>query len=360
MSRQEAAFKIDIEDIGVPVARLTGDGTSFCPNRYLCDLLGFSRKELSTSPFDELFQSGNPADEQSLRARLLNGELTHYTASRTALRKDGAQLLIQVAFSVIKDRKSSETKDLLAVVEERESLRKAEDSLREAETARRELARRLTSAQENERTRIARELHDHIGQSLAILRIQFLRAGRPVSGMPGHLHPSVTELCEKLREVAGNVSRLSHELHSSELEYLGLATAVESHCREFSLQQKIKVDCTCEGLPKNMDSLLALSLLRIVQEALHNIAKHSDAKWARVAIKASPQTLSLIVEDDGVGFDAEDAQLSAGLGLISMRERIHLAGGDFNITSRPGKGTVILAQVPLSALDQRDTPAAAP
>lgn len=348
MPKPETGFSVDIEDLAVPVAQLASDGRSFTPNRYLLELTGLSSKDLASAAFDEIFTPVDEADEQSKRKQLLEGKLDRYISERIVVRRNGSQLHVQVIFSIPSESNSGSGTQLLAVIQECEKLRQAQDALREAETARSELARRLTTAQENERTRIARELHDHIGQSLAILRIQFLRAGKPVSGMPGHLHPGVAELCEKLREVAGDVSRLSHQLHSSELEYLGLATAVESHCREFAMQHKIKVDCSCEGLPKDLDSLLALSLLRIVQESLHNIAKHSQAKSARVLIKASDQSLSLVIEDDGVGFDAEDAQLSAGLGLISMRERIRLASGDFNITSRPGKGTVILARVPLS------------
>lgn len=346
MPRQATGLTVDIDDLGVPLAQLASDGKSFIANRSLCELIGIPQKELASRNFDEVFRVVDAADEQFKRKQLLEGKLNRCISERIVLLKNGSESHVQIVFSTADRDKSGA---LLAVVQDCEKLRQAEDALREADTARRELARRLTNAQENERTRIARELHDHIGQSLAILRIQFLRAGKPVSGMPGHLHPGVAELCEKLREVAGDVSRLSHQLHSSELEYLGLATAVESHCREFALQHKIKVDCSCEGLSKDMDSLLALSLLRIVQESLHNIAKHSQATTARVLIKASDTSLSLVVEDNGVGFDADDAQLSAGLGLISMRERIHLAGGDFNITSRLGKGTVILARVPLSS-----------
>lgn len=102
-------------------------------------------------------------------------------------------------------------------------MRSAETARQSAEAARHEMAQRFTAAQENERARIARELHDDIGQSLAILRIQMMRAGQPVSGMPGKMHPGMPELSGRLKDIAQKVSRLSHQLHSSELEYLGLA-----------------------------------------------------------------------------------------------------------------------------------------
>ena len=174
-----------------------------------------------------------------------------------------------------------------------------------------------------------------------------LRAGQPVSGMVGKRHPSITDLSDNLKLLAEKVSRISHQLHSSELEYLGLAVAIQSYCREFSAQYKMVVECSCTSIPEDLDSLLALSLLRIVQEGLHNAAKHSKAKSIQVVVKGSNTELSLLIVDDGVGFDLEEAKFAAGLGLISMRERIHLAGGQFEITSAPGKGTRITACVPV-------------
>ena len=132
------------------------------------------------------------------------------------------------------------------------------------------------------------------------------------------------------------------------LSDLGLAVAVQTHCREFSERYRIAIDCSCINLPKELDAVLALSLLRVVQEALHNAAKHSRAKSMQLRLQGSPGELSLLVVDDGIGFDPEEARLAAGLGLISMRERIHLAGGKFDLSSKTGEGTRISARVPLS------------
>jgi signal transduction histidine kinase len=253
-----------------------------------------------------------------------------------------------VNFSVEQNSSHTSPRTILAAIEDLTDLHLAEAARRSAEAARHEMAQKFTAAQENERTRIARELHDDIGQSLAILRIQMMRAGQPVSGMPGKLHPGMPELSGRLKDIAQKVSRLSHQLHSSELEYLGLAVAVQSHCREFSEKFKIKVECVCEGIPENLESLLALSLLRVIQEALHNAGKYSGAKLITVNVRGSGEELTLLVADNGAGFDVEEARLAAGLGLISMRERIHLAGGEFAIASKPGEGTRITARVPVA------------
>ncbi len=338
-------------EIGLALAGIRADGSWISANQELCDLLESNFDQFSRKSFDDVFQTENVTEEFRLRERLCSRVIQHYSSKRTATRSDGTTLSVLVHFSVSNRAQRKPVDAILATVVDVTSLRTAEAALRESETARHELARRLTNAQEKERTRIARELHDDIGQSLAILRIQMLRAGQPVSGMIGKRHPTIPQLCDNLKSLAEKVSRISHQLHSSELEYLGLAVAVQSHCREFSEKYKIPVECTCAGIPEDLDSLLALSLLRIVQEALHNCGKYSQAKSIQVALEGSDDELSLLISDDGVGFDLEEAKMAAGLGLISMRERIHLAGGEFKVIAEPGQGTCIVARVPLPLAD---------
>jgi PAS domain S-box-containing protein len=221
---------------------------------------------------------------------------------------------------------------------------------REAEKVRLEFAGRLMAAQEAERTRIARELHDSIGQSIALLGIQMQRADRPVSGASDRSHPSVQALSGKLQEIGTQVSQLSHQLHSSELEFLGLAVAVKSLCREFSEEYQIAVNCLCISVPDKLDNDISLCFLRVTQEALHNIAKHSHAARVQVLLVGTSSRLMLTIRDDGMGFDVDRLRPAAGLGLISMRERLHLIGGDFAISSEPAHGTRIEAHAPLNAI----------
>ncbi len=221
------------------------------------------------------------------------------------------------------------------------------DDQKQAELARTDLSRRLMTAQEAERTRIARELHDGIGQSLALLGIQMQRASQPIALRLGKKNPGMQELCGKLKEIGNQVSRLSHQLHSSELEFLGLAVAVKSLCREFSEQYHIKVECACHDIPADLDNEIALCFLRIVQEALHNVAKHSQASLVRVDMSGAGNELTLALADDGVGFELNQVRKTAGLGMVSMRERMHLIGGEFTISSQPGSGTKIQARAAL-------------
>jgi PAS domain S-box-containing protein len=214
------------------------------------------------------------------------------------------------------------------------------------ELARLDLARRLMSAQEAERTRVARELHDGIGQEIALLSIQMQKAAALISMEPGPIYPGIQKLCTNLTAIGLHVSRLSHQLHSSELEYLGLSVAITKLCREFSEQYPIKVACSCANIPASLNNDVALAFLRIVQESLHNVAKHSGAGEVQVELTTS-EDLNLIVRDNGKGFDLQESKAVPGLGLVSMRERVHLIGGEFSIESTPGGGTQVRATVPL-------------
>jgi PAS domain S-box-containing protein len=220
------------------------------------------------------------------------------------------------------------------------------DDQKQGELARTELSRRLMTAQEAERTRIARELHDGIGQALALLSIQMQRAGQPAGPSGGKKGPGMAQLCAKLQEIGTQVSRLSHQLHSSELEFLGLAVAVKGLCREVSEQYSINVDCACTDVPEDLDNDIALCFLRVVQEALHNVAKHSRASSVLVEMRGTRAELVLNISDNGVGFELSDINKSSGLGMVSMRERMHLIRGEFAITSIPGSGTRIQARAP--------------
>jgi signal transduction histidine kinase len=173
------------------------------------------------------------------------------------------------------------------------------------------------------------------------------RAAASIAPEPGLIHAGLQKICTNLTAIGLHVSRLSHQLHSSELEYLGLSVAITKLCREFSEQYSIKVGCTCTNIPAKLDNDIALTFLRVVQESLHNVAKHSGANKVHIEVTGASGTLTLIVCDNGAGFDVQESKAAAGLGLISMRERVHLVGGEFAIDSTPGAGTRVWVQTPL-------------
>jgi PAS domain S-box-containing protein len=216
---------------------------------------------------------------------------------------------------------------------------------RQAEEARMALIRRLVNNQEVERTRVARELHDSIGQSLALFGME-LEAARLTLKLTRDGDERMKHFCVKIKNLGHAVGTLSHQLHSSELELLGLVAAIKGLCREFTERYNIRVDCVCSDFPDNLDADVSLGLFRVIQEALHNVAKHSQAKKVAVEIRGVPDSVYLNVSDDGIGFTAKKVTGTRGLGLTSMRERIFLIRGELTITSTPGAGTRIEANVP--------------
>lgn len=220
--------------------------------------------------------------------------------------------------------------------------------LRESEMARMELSRRLINAQEADRTRLSRELHDDIGQSLAILKVQMLRCVQLESDHPGIVAANLNELAGSLDAIIHKVGRLSHDLHSSALEFLGLVAAVKSHCMECSERLGVPIQCCCQGVEKDLDNTVALAFFRIVQEGIHNAIKHSRATSILVRIIGRNRDLSLEISDNGVGFDVEAERSRTGLGLISMRERACLIGGQCRFFSSPGRGTRIVVRAPMA------------
>ena len=209
------------------------------------------------------------------------------------------------------------------------------------------MSRKLITAQEAERARIARELHDDIGQRLALLAIELASVVQGSSGSLGESSRAI-ELQRQVSEIAREVQALSHELHSSKLELLGIAASVRLFCDELSDSRKVRIDVEADDMTSQLPSTVSLTLFRILQEALHNSIKHGGARHRRVRLWEADGWIHLEVEDDGAGFDVEAAKSGHGIGLISMEERIKLVDGVLSIKSQPQHGTNIYARVPIA------------
>jgi len=215
-----------------------------------------------------------------------------------------------------------------------------------AEEALSTVSRRLIEAHEEERTRIARELHDDINQQLAVLAVTMDVLKRDLPASATEMRSRMEELKEQIKDLGNDVQALSHRLHSSKLEYLGLATAAAAFCREFSERQGVEIEFRSENIPKSLPSEISLCLFRILQEALQNAAKHSGSKCFRVSLASCLDQIQMTISDEGIGFDPGQALRGHGLGITSMRERLGLVDGQLSIESQPGKGTVVQARVP--------------
>jgi len=214
-----------------------------------------------------------------------------------------------------------------------------------AEEALSGMTRKLVEAQEQERTRIARELHDDINQRLAMLALELGQIQENRADLPPDLLNGMHELRQQTIKISDDVQALSHDLHSSQLEYLGVAAGMKSWCEEFGERQGMQIDCK-HDVRSILPPEIGLCLFRVLQEGLHNAAKHSGVKRIEVQLHEAPGEIHLIVHDAGRGFDVEAAKQSRGLGLTSMRERVRLVNGTIVIESKLMGGTTIHVGVP--------------
>ena len=218
-----------------------------------------------------------------------------------------------------------------------------------AEEALADASRKLVEVEEEVRKRIARELHDDINQRLALLAIEIDQLKQDLPRSTAEMSRRLTAVWERIREVSTGVQSISHQLHSSQLDYLGIVAAMRSFCREFGERQMVKIDFTHDDIPQPVPQDLSLCLFRILQEALHNAAKHSKVRHFEVKLGCAANQLHLTVADHGTGFDPEAALNKGGLGLTSMRERVRLVNGTIAIDSKPMSGTTIHVRVPLGS-----------
>jgi PAS domain S-box-containing protein len=209
------------------------------------------------------------------------------------------------------------------------------------------VSQKLIEAHEEERARIARELHDDICQRLALIsvRLGYLKQRLPASA--DDLGREIGEVYQLVGDLASDIQALSHGLHPPKLELMGLESAAAGFCEEFSDRHCVTIDVRFENIPKALPPEVSLCLYRVLQEALQNVVTHGGSRRAHVSLSGQINTISLTVEDLGSGFDPDEAMRGPGLGLTSMRERLKVVGGQLSIHSEKGRGTTIHAVVPL-------------
>jgi signal transduction histidine kinase len=227
--------------------------------------------------------------------------------------------------------------------------------LRLSEIELRSLTGRLLQARESESRRIARELHDDLGQRLALLTVEMDLLRQKPPGATDQLRARIQELLGHIRQLSTSVHDLSHQLHPSKLEQLGLVAAVRSLCRELAESHSVKIDFTERHVPPATPPDTAVCLYRIVQEGLRNAIKHGGAQHAAVELSGTAEAILLRIVDEGIGFDPRLVQGKGGLGLISMRERVLYLGGEIAIDSQPSGGTRLTIRVPLRETAQVPT-----
>lgn len=275
----------------------------------------------------------HPEDRMQVLAayRLAAHDLTHHRLDYRMIAVDGREVCIHECVHSVIDE--SGCRELIGVMMDITDRKAAERSVME-------MTGRLIRAQEEERCRIARELHDDFNQRLALLAIGLERLGQTFAGQTTAV-AQVSELCRLTQDIASDVHRLSHQLHSAKLEHLGLVPAIKGLCRELSEQYGAHIHFVHRNVPHTMAKEAALCLFRVVQEALNNTIKHSGVRKGQLELFGDRGTFHLCVSDAGAGFDLQAVSAKGHLGLISMQERVRAAGGTIAVESQPSKGTRI-------------------
>jgi PAS domain S-box-containing protein len=218
-----------------------------------------------------------------------------------------------------------------------------------AEEALSKVSQKLIQAQEEERSRLARELHDDVNQRVALLALTLQDLSRGLSPST-ELHRQIGDVYQQLADLENEIRAMSHRFHSPRLEILGLTKTADAFCKELAGRHGVQIDFHADNIPQKMPEEISLCLFRILQEALHNAIKHSGERYFQVWLRSRPGEIELVVQDFGRGFELNDAINGDGLGLTGMWERLKLVDGQLSVDSKTSHGATIRARIPLPAV----------
>ena len=261
-----------------------------------------------------------------------------------ARRKDGSTFDAEISLSYFQSAQGTLAVAFVSDI----SRRKAdEQAIRRQREDLRNLAGRLMTAQDDERRRIARDLHDDLSQKLAYLAMDI---GKLVSRENSNqeLQADLRLMQRRAADAAESVRRISHQLHPSILDDIGLEAALEQYCEEFGERSGIRTYFSARNVPESLPRGVASSIYHIFQESLRNVSKHSEAKEAFVTLEYAANVLRLTVRDEGIGLSPNQPQSGASIGIVGMKERAHLVNGTVEIDSKSGEGTEVSVVVPIS------------
>jgi PAS domain S-box-containing protein len=346
--RSAEQFRLAIEAAPAGMILVDCAGVMALVNAQVERISGYARAELIGRPVEMLVPTHAlppPAERAGGAGQVSSKPPAGDDRDLQVVRKDGSQVPVEIGVNPLATSGELLLMSIVDVTERRRSERENRDLLDQLQ----DLAGSLITAQDSERARIARDLHDDVSQQLAALSIALSGFKRRV-GTGSHdtsLEAGLSLLQQRAVTVAESVRALSHDLHPDVLKHAGLTVALSTHCAGVSRSQATAVTCTAEGDFDSIDGETALCLYRVAQEALHNVVKHARARRAEVRLLRVNGIAELTVTDDGKGFDvAETRRQHKGLGLVSINERVRLAGGNFSVMTEWNKGTQIRVRVP--------------
>jgi len=312
-------------------------------NPNLCSILGYSEAEL-LGKNDCQLGIEDSSQNLALFEKLCSRLISQYQLDKRFKRKDGEIIWAHQTVSLLRTDSGSPPV-VIVMLHDITNRKTLETQLQECDAELQRLSAGLIQGQETERRHLSQELHDDIGQRLSFLLISLSQIGQELPAEMTAAHAQLSELLQQAEELATAVHELSHQLHSSILQHLGLVAALEGLSHRAERQYHIAVDLQTHDIPViSYDA--ALCLFRVAQEALNNAVKHGKAPEVTIRLEENERRLRLEVRDSGVGFETD--KRGPGLGLLTMRERLRLLGGELAVQSSPGEGTRVIGSLPLS------------
>jgi PAS domain S-box-containing protein len=340
LRESEERFRTIFENAGLGAALVDQEGRPVKCNPALQRMLGYNESELRDMVFTEFTHPDDIELDWKLYNELVAGKRDKYEIEKRYITKDGRWLWGQLTVSRVKNKDGSPAKYMVGMVVDISERKRAEAAIVR-------LSESLINAQEEERTRIARELHDDLSQQIAVLGITLSNIKRQIPADNREGREQAERAYDKLLTIGQGIRHLSHELHPAVIEHSGLVAALESYCTEFKSLTKVNATVRAEGRFDELPANTRLGIYRIAQEALHNIRKHAGVSEADICLVRAGERLQMRISDRGIGFDPARPSKEAGLGLLSMRERARLLGGTFSVESSAGDGTTIIVDIPV-------------
>jgi PAS domain S-box-containing protein len=355
----ERLYRSTFDAAPVGIVHVGLDGQWLRVNQCLCDLLGYPCEALQSLGVQELIQSEEGAGEAESFRRMVAGTLDRDVVHEKRYRRqDGSFVWTRVNVSVHRDAEG-QPQHFIAVIEDITEMKRAEQELRASSEQLRDLAAHLLTVREEERARISREVHDELGQSLTAVKMDLAWLEGRLPRSDGQMLKRIHSTLKLADSIIQAIRRISTELRPGVLD-LGLAAAVEWQVQEF--QARSGIQCKVRLLTQDVFAPdVSTALFRILQETLTNVARHAKATRVEVVQQKQRDRVVLMIRDNGQGFDQVGPSLSKSLGLLGMRERAAILGGQVNISSAPGNGTTVTAWIPLPSPEESGAiPAAIP
>ena len=347
LRESDATTRALLETAAQAILAVDPDGTIVLANRMAADMFGYAKNELLGKMHDVLLPEPLRDQHAGYLAEFISNPSPRPMGlgrELVGLRKVGTEFPIEVSLSSVQTSRGPLAVSFVSDITAR---KQAEAALRSSEQQLRVLAGSLLTAQEDERRRLSRELHDDITQHLALFSIELGKLAGVVPDSLAEMQQTIRALQQQTLEASAEVRRISHGLHPSIIEDFGLGIALEEFCAEFEKAHRVQVQF--DGLVNDarLDIASATCLYRITQESLRNAVAHGGATEIRVQLSIGTRALELRVKDNGTGFIAEGTRTKIGLGITGMQERIRLVNGNLTLSSHPGQGTEIVATIPL-------------